>query len=222
VEPDSEDDEPFDFPVSRPRTRMGQFFANAFRPLSGRARRGSYSSFTSAVSVATSSATTEADMSVIDSSPSSPEVTEQVAPFSRFVEPQGRVLSHSRSNEIFNVSVKPPAVPRTLSNETAPGLYRSNSSNTAPVNRPRRATESLGSLAGVQNHSRIPTPSRWRFFPSFLSHGSAQSGSSQDPSISVDTTPSRPPRRGEVLCLNYNTLDDRGMRRLEGKFHSTF
>ncbi|KAJ7494584.1 inositol polyphosphate phosphatase [Mycena galericulata] len=227
-DPEPEDDESVDFHVSRPRTRMSQFFASAFRPLSGRARRGSYSSFTSAASVATSSATTDADVSITDSIPASPEVTEQVAPFSRFVEPQGRVLSHSRSNEIINVSVKPPPAARTLSTEATPGLHRSNSSSShdppspLPLNRPRRATvspESLGSLTtALQNQNRVATPSRWRFFPSFLSHASTQSSSSHDASLSIDTTiPPRPPRRGEVVCLNYNTLDDRGMRRLEGR-----
>ncbi|KAJ7178628.1 inositol polyphosphate phosphatase [Mycena crocata] len=226
-DPEPEDEEEPDFPISRTRTRMGQFFANAFRPLSGRARRGSYSSFTSAVSVATSSATTEADASMTDSFPPSPEVTEQIAPFSRFVEPQGRLLSHSRSNEIFNVTVKPIPLPRTLSNDASPGLHRTASSSSAhnpisPPTRPRRATvspENLGTLtSALQNQQRVATPSRWRFFPSFLSHSSTQSTSSQDPSLSIDTTlPPRPPRRGEVLCLNYNTLDDRAMRRLEGR-----
>ncbi|KAF7330417.1 Inositol polyphosphate phosphatase [Mycena venus] len=176
-----------------------------------------------AVSVATSSATTDADLSVTDSSPSSPDVTEQVAPFSRFVEPQGRVLSHSRSNEIFSVG-KPPTPARTIPQESAPGLHRSNSavSNNNPPSphpsRPRRATESLGSApTSLPHHIRIPTPSRWRFFPSFLSHNSTPSTSSQDPTLSTDVLPPRPPRRGEVLCLNYNTLDDRGMRRLEGR-----
>ncbi|KAJ7637593.1 inositol polyphosphate phosphatase [Mycena polygramma] len=222
IEPESEEDESLDVPVSRPRTRMGQFFANAFRPLAaGRQRRASYSSFTSAASVATSSATVEADSSVTDSSPSSPDVAEPISPFSRFIEPQGR-LSHSRSNEIISVGVKPSVPTRTLSNEATPSLYRSNSSSnnppSPPVNRRRRATESLGSLpAGLQPHNRIATPSRWRFFPSFLSHSSTHSSSSQDPSIPTDSISPRPPRRGEVVCLNYNTLDDRGMRRLEGR-----
>jgi hypothetical protein len=223
-DPESEDDEPLDH-SSRPRTRIGHFFANAFRPLSGRARRGSYSSFTSAASVATSSATTEAAVSVADSSPPSPKVTEEVAPFSRFVEPPNRPLSHSRSNELFHVSVKPRALPRPLSTEAAPSLRRSisTSSHNPPtpssLNRPRRATVSPEILTtALQNHNRVATPSRWRFFPSFLSHGSTYSGSSQDPSLSMDAALPRPPRRGEVLCLNYNTLDDRGMRRLEGEF----
>ncbi|KAK7032983.1 carbohydrate-binding module family 5 protein [Favolaschia claudopus] len=93
VESDSEDEETAESAVSRiPRTRMGQFFANAFRPLAGRTRRGSYGSFASVVSGDTS-ATTD-DISVTNSSPSSPEPTEQVAPFSRFVESAGRVPSY--------------------------------------------------------------------------------------------------------------------------------
>ncbi|KAF8207552.1 hypothetical protein K438DRAFT_1815204 [Mycena galopus ATCC 62051] len=218
VEPESEEEEPIEFAIPRAaRTRMGQFFANAFRPLAGRARRGSYSSFASVVSGAT--ATTDADTSVTDSSPSSPDVTEQVAPFSRFIEPQGRVLSHSRSNEHFGGGGKPPAL-RT--HDAAPELRRSNSASNNPPSpgpRPRRATvtESVGSPMTALPHTRIPTPSRWRFFPSFLTHNSTHSSISQDPSLSTDGLSPRPPRRGEVLCLNYNTLDDRGMRRLEGR-----
>ncbi|KAJ7158921.1 inositol polyphosphate phosphatase [Mycena filopes] len=216
-DPESEDDEPLDIPLSRPRTRMGQFFANAFRPL--RPRRNSYSSFTSAVSVATSSTTNDVDLSLTDSSPPSPDAIEQNAPFSRFVEPHGR-LSRTRSNEMFN---KPQAAARTLSGEGPPSLQRSNSTSDnpqpiPPLSRPRRATLSHETVASATpNHNRSATPSRWRFFPSFLSHTSTQSGSSQDPPLSIDTVMSRTPRRGEVQCLNYNTLDDRGMRRLEGR-----
>lgn len=217
-DPEPEEEELFDVSVSRPRTRVGQFFANAFRPLTGRARRGSYSSFTSAVSVATSSVATDGDLSVTDSSMlPSPEVMEQVAPFSRFVEPHSRLLSRSRSNEILHATAKPPVLL---------GLSRSNSTSshnppTPPFQgRPRRATvspDTLGSLTTtLQNHNRVTTPSRWRFFPSFLSN-STHSSTSQDPSLSTDVIPSRPPRRGEVMCLNYKTLDDRGMRRLEGR-----
>ncbi|KAJ7274558.1 Endonuclease/exonuclease/phosphatase [Mycena haematopus] len=187
VEAESEDEEPMEFAIPRgARTRMGQFFANAFRPLGVRARRGSYSSFASAVSVGTT--TTDGDTSATESSPPSPGAPEQTGPFSRLIEP--RVVSHSRSSETFSTAV-------------APGLQRSNSgSNTAPLPR-----------LGTGLPLRIATPSRWRFFPSFLTHSSAQSSSSQE----TDVVSPRPPRRGEVVCLNYSTLDDRGMRRLEGR-----
>ena len=32
-----------------------------------------------------------------------------------------------------------------------------------------------------------------------------------------EPTPAPPPRKGEVVCLEYRTLDDKGMRRLEGR-----
>ncbi|KAJ7650437.1 inositol polyphosphate phosphatase [Roridomyces roridus] len=190
VQPNAEEEESVESTTFRPRTRVGQLLASAFRPLSGRARRGSYSSFTSAT-------TTD------DSTPGSPDVIEQVSPFSRFMEqPPGRVLPRSRSNEILKVHDSPHNPPSPL-----------------PVTRPRRATvspEDLGALtSALQNPNRVVTPSRWRFFPSFLSHTSTQSTSSHD--ASIDTAPPRAPRRGEVVCLNYDTLDDRGMRRLEGR-----
>ncbi|KAJ7052514.1 hypothetical protein C8F01DRAFT_568841 [Mycena amicta] len=204
VQPEPEEEELFDTPASRPRTRVGQLLANAFR-----LRRGSYSSFTSAASVAAPSPPTDSEVSFTDSSsPSSPEV-EHAAPFSRFVEPQGRIL-RSKSNEIFDANRKPTA---TMSNNAAPGLQRSNSashnpSTPPPLVRPRRATlvpETLPSVS--QTQSRVVTPTRWRFLPSFLT--------SQSDAM-LPMLP-KPPGRGDVLCLNYDTLDDRGMRRLEGR-----
>ncbi|KAJ6607363.1 Endonuclease/exonuclease/phosphatase [Mycena sp. CBHHK59/15] len=212
-DPEPEEEDMSDLQLSRPRTRVGQFFANAFRPLSARARRGSYSSFTSAASATTD--TTDADLPRTDSSPPSPEVTEQVAPFSRFVEPQGRLL-HGRSTEVFRDSAQPVALPRTASSEVAPGLHRSKSTTSHGSPSPPARTL-LPLTTALREHGRATTPSRWRFFPSFLSHIPSQSSSSQDASISIETVPSRPPCRGEVLCLNYSTLDDRGMRRLEGR-----
>ncbi|KAJ7219954.1 inositol polyphosphate phosphatase [Mycena pura] len=203
VQPDPEpEEEELGLSTSRPRTRMGQFLANAFRPLANRGRRASYSSFTSATSVATSA--TNADLSVTDSSPSSPE---QVT---RFAKPQGRFTS-SRSSEMFNVTGKAPTPARTLSDEAL--QYTNSASHSSPANRPRRVTLSPETLTSVlQPHSRVATPFRWRFFPSFLT-----SSSSQDPSFLSDATPTKSPSRGEVICLNYDTLDDRGMRRLEGR-----
>ncbi|KAF8166135.1 hypothetical protein K438DRAFT_1775316 [Mycena galopus ATCC 62051] len=100
VEPNSEE-EPIEFAVQQAAHMcMGQFFANAFRPLA--------SLFASVASGAT--ATTDTNMSVTNSSPSLPDVTEQVAPFSWFIEPQGRVLLHGRSSEHFGSGSKPPAL----------------------------------------------------------------------------------------------------------------
>ena len=72
--------------------------------------------------------------------------------------------------------------------------------------------------AGLPNqapnrYTSLPTPSRWRFFP-FLSRDST------NVTNEGHHTPSelaKPPRKGDVVCLSYNTLDDRAMRRLEGR-----
>ncbi|KAF8216288.1 hypothetical protein K438DRAFT_1796343 [Mycena galopus ATCC 62051] len=61
-------------------------------------------------------------------------------------------------------------------------------------------------MTALPHQTQIPTPSR-----------STHSSISQDPSLSTDGLSPRPPRWGEMLCLNYNTLDDRRMRQLEGR-----
>ncbi|CAK5268597.1 unnamed protein product, partial [Mycena citricolor] len=98
--------------------------------------------------------------------------------------PFSRFVARSRSSEAITMSSPPGSHPSPIS----------------PGPRPRRASL-------VHDH-RAATPSRWRFFPSFLSHPSAHSS---------DGPPSDGPRRGEVFCTSYRTLDDRGMRRLEGR-----
>lgn len=53
----------------------------------------------------------------------------------------------------------------------------------------------------------------WRFLPAFFSPSHNQEASA------LERLPSYLPlhAKGDVVCLNYNTLDDRGMRRLEGR-----
>lgn len=199
---------------TRPRNRMGQFFANAFRPLSARVRRDSLAS------IATADSHDE-------SAPSSPDIQEASVPFSRFVQPQEPhgTLSHSRSIEQFAVSpLKTPA------RNTDLGLRRSNSVTLAPLvptplvlERPTRKVSASAGLPSVApgaspNGINIPSApaasSRWRFLSSFLPHNSSQSNTSIElPATGDHVTPSK----GDVVCLSYNTLDDRGMRRLEGR-----
>lgn len=54
------------------------------------------------------------------------------------------------------------------------------------------------------------TPSLWRFLPAFLSPTHHQGN------MEIKHAPPLP-IKGHVICLAYNTLDDRGMRRLEGR-----
>jgi len=61
-------------------------------------------------------------------------------------------------------------------------------------------------------------PSRWRFLPNFLL---SPSHPHHDEPVEEEVEPIRTPvvvhRKGDVVCLDYNTLDDRQMRRLEGR-----
>lgn len=61
-----------------------------------------------------------------------------------------------------------------------------------------------------------PVSSLWKSF-NFLPFLRDNGSQIIDRPSTPDTPPSSPPRRGDVICLTYNTLDDRQMRRLEGK-----
>ncbi|KAH6909187.1 hypothetical protein BKA70DRAFT_1277736 [Coprinopsis sp. MPI-PUGE-AT-0042] len=97
----------------------------------------------------------------------------------------------------------------TLPPTSAPG-----SSSDRPT---RRVTfgSFMSPLSGGSSTGEI---SRWRFLPSFLSP--TMSRTSTIESEEEPLPPPTPPvvhRRGDVECMEYNTLDDRRMRRLEGR-----
>lgn len=88
-----------------------------------------------------------------------------------------------------------------------------------------------GAGGGSSNAHGSDAPlSRWRFLPNFLSpnsyhhhhhHGNArdsgESGAGEEQLVTPLVTPAIVRRRGDVVCLDYSTLDDRQMRRLEGR-----
>lgn len=141
--------------------------------------------------------------------------TPQSIPFSGIVQPPGSTtLNHSRSHESLQSqwSSRPgrakqsPGKPlRRINSATAtvPSVY-------SPQGKPtRRATDSPNS-----NYRGPPSrDSIWRFLPSFLSPSQSPEASAVD---LVEQERSRP-RKGDVVCLGYHTLDDKGMRRLEGR-----
>lgn len=176
-----------------------------------------------------------------DSAPPSP-APENTALFSRFVYPADPIepLSRSKSTEHLPVVEKPP-LPRIASNDLDVRIKRSNSASQRPLevahsassaSPRRRATTFVSSMPGhapVTGKSRntpakldhpyipLPTPSRWRFIPSFLSSNNSTASNVTPVATSPPELPARPPRKGDVVCLSYATLDDRGMRRLEGR-----
>ena len=88
----------------------------------------------------------------------------------------------------------------------------------APAERATKRVTAFGVLISPLSGGDS-APSRWRW-PNFLSPGR---GDSTDREITIEeqitpmVTPAIVRRRGEVDCLDYNTLDDRRMRRLEGR-----
>jgi hypothetical protein len=78
-----------------------------------------------------------------------------------------------------------------------------------PVAHARRST---ASSPNERPHSA--SISKWRFLPAFLSPTSPQSNAVlEHPGSQVPSTHTK----GDIVCLGYNTLDDHGMRRLEGR-----
>ncbi|KAK7454606.1 hypothetical protein VKT23_011358 [Stygiomarasmius scandens] len=197
VEPEPEEEE--EDSHSRHRTRVGAFFANAFRPLSARSRRESYSSTSSNVTSAASSSVSPTPNR--ESPLPSPDLLESIAPFSRFV------YADSRSPPPLELSLSADEV---LSPEKTQPDTKLDASRKVERH-PRRPPPVVSAPAD----SGSTGPPRWRFLPSFLTHSSTPSNASDV----VPPTPgrTRPPRKGEVVCLNYDTLDDRGMRKLEGR-----
>ncbi|KAF8876732.1 hypothetical protein BD779DRAFT_1559597 [Infundibulicybe gibba] len=209
VEPMPEPEEEAGDMGTKPRNRMSQLFVNVFRPLS-RARKESHSSATSTApsTIAPSTPTPFVYTdSPSDSPPDSPRVGEP-APFSRFIQPLEKPThSHSRSHE--NLPIRGQTSPVLSSFQRDLQLRRSNTITSSPP-----TTTKIGepALPHISDPGHIlPAPARWRFFQSFLSHNS----------VSAQAPPPPPsasgPQRGDVVCLEYDTLDDRGMRRLEGR-----
>ncbi|KAJ7574421.1 hypothetical protein C8J56DRAFT_1017375 [Mycena floridula] len=206
VEPEIEDDGLEDS-QTRPRTRVLQFLANAFRPR----RRASIGSINSLSTLSTPGSVESHSQ---PQSPASTDITPSFTPFSRFVDPASEV----KPAEYF------PPLDQRKSAEIEP-RKRSASADIVPIPSPptvvrssRRATTSAAPISSSEPPRdpvhRAPAP-RWRFFPSFLSHNSNSTSSgashSQPPDVPL------PPRKGDVVCTTYRTLDDRQMRKLEGR-----
>lgn len=149
-------------------------------------------------------------------------------------------LARSRSSTALD-SQSPPMLnilsprPRTATSPVAPApapVRASTSPELLPALRPISPLSS--NLAASPRHSFTadsPPPAvspkdsghhssaRWRFLP-FLSTSTESSRDGHGPperAPSPAPPPAPAPRRGDIVCQSYRTLDDRGMRRLEGR-----
>jgi hypothetical protein len=215
VDPDPEIEEDYHDTHIRPRTRVGQFFANAFRPLSARVRKDSHSSMSS---IDISAVPVKTDV-LISSSPANGS-EDLVSPFSYIAQNKTKRLHHSKSNDNLTLG-KVELLGRDSCDTNL--LPPHNHPHLSPVNSdcpPRIDTQIPTSGFAADSFHQIakelpalPVLSRWRFFPFLSREGAAPTNTPAD--RTVDASP--PPQKGEVICLSYTSLDDRGMRRLEGR-----
>ena len=114
------------------------------------------------------------------------------------VQSQGKHQEHSRTGTTPGRSAPPSATPLPM--------------------------ESAPTTTTLKNDQVVRTgPPRWRFLP-FFRGDSGQTTATGDPALTpaepADVTASSTtyrPSKGDVECLGYGTLDDRAMRRLEGR-----
>jgi hypothetical protein len=214
--------------LRKPRTRVGQFFVNALRPLTYRVRRGSTSSLSSGelsslptniVSIAMLTPTHDAPRSILESS----------TPFSGFVK-------RSRSNDVLGVTKNSPSSisPSSLTRPKSSSRYDLRRSVSAGQSHHSHSHFHLSRMPSypsspAKDHSNtdlappapsrdIPPaiPSRWRFFPFFNRDAAAPGTPIEHGELPISPL-ADPSKKGDVICLSYNTLDDREMRRLEGR-----
>ncbi|TRM64965.1 hypothetical protein BD626DRAFT_400217 [Schizophyllum amplum] len=268
-DPDPEDEEP---EYTSRRTRVGQFFANAFRPFSSRSRRGSVSSLataTGAASIATATIGHSTATNTPVDTPASPffaSGSAEQGPFSRIVQPSPRSYldisprsPETSTNQLEIPKTSSPEPLRTAfacrstdnvaegrrpSHDHRAALRRSFSASSSRTRPMRRASGSVdmssprsSEISSTYQREWSPSspyssppmspsalpptspmqaqaPSRWRFFTNmFHDLGS----SSEPPPLATPEVPPPPPRKGDVVCLSYRTLDDKQMRKLEGR-----
>jgi hypothetical protein len=197
VEPPPEVEDEQEANLTRPRNRVGQFFANAFRPLS-RARVSSLGSVDSS---------DRSEISSMGDNPSTLQTSETGSPVSGSSGPHSAQRSSSLPAESWSAAVEQPKprVPRANSHDREIGT-RGTGLSPAKVQQLNAAAEDVPLPLLQTNPS-----SRWRLFQ-FRSRDGPPPNNTSEPDHVRPT-----PRKGDVVCLSYDTLDDKGMRRLEGR-----
>jgi len=218
--PDSDYDES-EAPHPKSTTCVGQFFAN----IRMRYRKCSHSS-------STSSEVSTPSHSIPGSPMSTPVGGRDLVPFLRFITPEVVSLSSMNNINIANVkkmlgiSLCSFSVDQTQS-EAKSLLKKQGPSHTgtmpAKLSPPSTKTLPMEPVSATTIETFKNSPHKWRFLPFFWGD-SSQTTAPTDPSLnpgeSMEMTASSitdRPRRGDVVCLGYDSLDDRAMRRLEGR-----
>ncbi|CAL1715956.1 unnamed protein product [Somion occarium] len=232
IEPEESDSDEEESPAQPmvPRTRMGQFF-HALRPSSLRTRKDSQFSANSLTSPEVSDNEGEPDHRI------SPRVHHPSSPLTR---PPRRLLN-SRSIDTLQKIERPPLdrlnaltwspVESTVQLRKPPfPIVPMHSFDTPPTTSPDTSRPPQLTLPDLSSGSfdspphvppkdthAQPLSNIWRnfsFFP-FLSRDHPHLAA--EPETTLEQPPAPPPRKGDVACLGYHTLDDKGMKRLMGR-----
>ncbi|KIJ66753.1 hypothetical protein HYDPIDRAFT_108686 [Hydnomerulius pinastri MD-312] len=228
AKPDSSDGEPELPETTRHRTRVSTFISQAFRPLSVRIRRDSNSSLNSEELLPTSA---KSDYFHRPSVPMTKSATEnpQPRPLSFNLPKSPRILNRARSIEVIDQVKDDSYAPVRPSTQGLDHATRRSFTDAAPI--PKALdfgdldVNSFPSAPALRSDGYsetpppvplkdpLPTP-RWRFFP--FRRDTSQSITTQESTVSTLSLPPQPVK-GDVVCLGYSSLDDRGMRLLEGR-----
>ncbi|KAJ3565155.1 hypothetical protein NP233_g7820 [Leucocoprinus birnbaumii] len=203
VQPEPEEEELPGDTSARSRQGIKQFFAKAFR------QRSRSASADSTFSTAAKSSREGTPTSPVQPQPS-PVSSTTLQP------PSPSPLGLSRSHE--NLRARPMSGPVGVKPKSPSQLRRINSFNTAVDTSGYPLAEKPSRRSTEDPSSRRPqSRGYWQsFFPSFFSPSSSPAASAVELVPQVPEAP-RGPRKGEIVCLSYKTLDDQGMRRLEGR-----
>ncbi|KAF9223546.1 DNase I-like protein [Gyrodon lividus] len=232
VKPDASDGELEVVETTRHKTRVSNFIPQAIWPFSVRIRRDSGSSLNSEEVYPS---TAKPDYFHRPSVHMTKTTTEnrQSRPLSFSLPKSPRILSQSRSIEAIDQVQDGSHVPVRPSVQGPESLTRRSFTDVPPIPKgldfSTLDVPSFPSAPALRSdgHPETPPPlppkdalpihlpsTRWRFFP--FRRDTSQSIATQESAVS---TPVRPPHpaKGDIVCLNYSSLDDRGMRRLEGR-----
>ena len=244
-DPDSDDDES-EALHPKAKTRVGQFFANFKMRYRKSSHSSSTSSeapnYDHAPSVPSRDEVFTPSHSVHGFPISTLVGGKDLIPFSRFVTPEDSGPESTSPSSIDNINaanvrqtlgvglLRSFSVDQTQSEGKSLSKYREPSrAGTAPTKpRPVSAipppTEPVPTVTTPKDDqvARNGLP-KWRFLP-FLRGDSGQTTATADPSLTpeesmemIGSPTTHRPRKGDVVCLGYDSLDDKAMRRLEGR-----
>jgi len=206
--------------MARQRTRVGTLISQAIRPFSVRVRRDSGGSPNSEI-------TFSAKQDYF-SRPTT-KTTSGHRPLSLNIPkphwPPARTMSTEAVNQAQDdghISMRPPTrasddSTRVSSTDAPPTQKAGSDSPSLPSLPVLRSDGPLECPPPLPSKDPLPTPpysTRWRFFP--FRRDTSQSIATQESAVStLNLAPH--PAKGDVICLDYSSLDDRGMRLLEGR-----